>query len=179
MRRRAVAGFTLIELMIVVVIIGILAAVAIPVFLKYIRRSRTTEATSNIRLLWTASTAYYQAEHADATGQPLPHQFPVSNGWSPTEICGQQPGGKCNPTVAAPAWRTPTWTALRFTVDDPFAFQYQYTSGGADSTATFSIEARADLDADNTFSLYRRTGSITAENNVTGGAGLYIENDTE
>jgi prepilin-type N-terminal cleavage/methylation domain-containing protein len=42
--KKLMAGFTLVELMIVVVILGILAAVAIPAFSRYIKRSKTTEA---------------------------------------------------------------------------------------------------------------------------------------
>ena len=42
--KRLMAGFTLVELMIVVVILGILAAVAIPAFTRYVKRSKTSEA---------------------------------------------------------------------------------------------------------------------------------------
>ena len=172
-------GFTLIELMIVVAIIGILAAVAIPAFMKYIRRSKTVEATMNVRKLFDSSVSYYEAEHATSAGAILARQFPLTQGWSPATNCGTQPGGKCNPGTEATAWRTATWTALNFSVDDPFYYAYQYTGAGTDSSATFSAEARGDLDGDATYSLFRRSGSVTAENNVTGGAGLYMVNEIE
>jgi prepilin-type N-terminal cleavage/methylation domain-containing protein len=55
-------GFTLIELMIVIAIIGILAAIAIPQFSAYRMRSYNSKAQSDVRNLATAQEAYYVDE---------------------------------------------------------------------------------------------------------------------
>ena len=61
-RKKNQKGFTLIELMIVVAIIGILAAIAIPQFAKYRQRSFDSSAQSDLRNSKTDLEAYY-AEH--------------------------------------------------------------------------------------------------------------------
>lgn len=62
-------GFTMIELMVVVVIVAILAAIAIPLYGKYIKNSRTTEATGRVGEIFTAAKAWAQ-EHPDGSGNP-------------------------------------------------------------------------------------------------------------
>ena len=52
-------GFTLIEVLVVVIIIGILAMVAIPQFTKSIERSRGAEARAALRNIYTAEQAYF------------------------------------------------------------------------------------------------------------------------
>ena len=54
------SGFTLIEIMVVVVIIGILAAIAVPQYTEYVRRSQLAEAQSVLSDLRVQMEQYYQ-----------------------------------------------------------------------------------------------------------------------
>jgi len=59
LKERSQKGFTLVELMIVVAIIGILAAVAIPNFMKFQAKARQSEAKINLKAASTAAKAKY------------------------------------------------------------------------------------------------------------------------
>jgi type IV pilus assembly protein PilE len=57
---RHAAGFTLIELMIVVVIVAILAAIGIPSYADYVRRGKIAEATSNLSAMRVKLEQFFQ-----------------------------------------------------------------------------------------------------------------------
>jgi len=166
-------GFTLIELMIVVAILGILAAVAIPAFLKYIKRSKTSEATMNVRKLYDGSVSYFSSEHVDSDGEILEARFPDSSGPKPTVATIGATKVEVND------WDTDsTFEALQFSVADPLYYAYQYDSEGTENTSRFTTSAFGDLDGDGSYSTFVRFGSII-EMEVRGSSGLYIASELE
>ncbi len=65
-------GFTLIELMIVIAIIGILAAIAIPNFISYRKKSYNASAQVNLTQAYSTALAYYaQVKHGGVTNFTL------------------------------------------------------------------------------------------------------------
>ena len=182
-------GFTLIEMMIVVAIIGILASIAIPAFMKYIRRAKTTEAVMNLRKMFDSSVAYYEKDHVGRGGVPIAHQFPGANqglGPSPgVNPCCRDGKDKCPPAGHADApnpeaWDAPHWQALNFSVDDPHYFWYRYVSTGIRDNSRFTARASGNLNCNFTFSTFERVGGINPNTGgVIGGSGIFSVNPLE
>jgi type II secretory pathway pseudopilin PulG len=157
--------------MIVVAITGVLAAVAIPAYVKYTRRSYTVEAAMNLRVMYDGAVSYYVGEHSDSSGAILARQFPPSAPPTPTSI----PAGLKHTPVPT-EFETPEWMALSFAVRDPYWYQYSFNSSNSGTVGT--MLAQGDLDGDGLPSTFMRTCTGTTDG-VTGGTVMASTNEIE
>jgi len=148
-------GFTLIELMIVVAIVGILATVAIPAFMDYVKRSKRTEATLQLDKIGKNAKRTYgeTGSYPGGTAGPTPGK-PGGGG-----CCGGT-GAKPNHCAASPTAWTGVWRSLDFEIDEDSLFYYSY--GGA--AQSFTALAIGDLDCDGTEITYALQGALVNGN---------------
>lgn len=134
-------AFTLIELMIVVVIIGILAAIALPSYNSYIAKARSTEASLQIASIKIGQIASYEESSIDASGVAQPQRFVNVNDPRPTGVPAQ------SKTTVSWATASTLWQQVRFQTADALAFQYNTTATGTGTSSAATITADGDLKA--------------------------------
>jgi type IV pilus assembly protein PilA len=150
-------GFTLIELMIVVAIIGILAAIAIPNFLRYQLRAKFAELKTNVEAIYKSEESLRQSERVLCAGAPT----------GAFATIGPVP-------AAAPGAQKSLWapadiglaSAIDWNVQGSTYGQYQTATASVPATGVavcaapvigafgyaLSISARSDIDGDTVFS---------------------------
>jgi prepilin-type N-terminal cleavage/methylation domain-containing protein len=175
--QRLPRGFTLTELMIVVTLVGVLAAVGIASFRKQVASSKTTEAASVVQAIRGAEEAF-RAENQVYLNVSTPGSWYPSSGVGATVTTWEQ---KSHTDLAR-------WQRLGARVTQPVQFGYQVNAGrageklpalnidakstnlGTPTDAWYLIQARADYDKDNVFCNVL-ANSFTPE--------LYIEHEGE
>jgi len=165
--------------MIVVAIIGLLSAIAIPAFSRYVKKARTAEAVGHLNKEWAGSLSYYVTDHVAPGGAVLPREFPGPSGaWANASECACLPGQRC--PGGNPVWGSdPVWLSLMFSIPDAHQYMPGYSGSGEGLTALFTAYVKGDLDCDGTLAQFFRQGKVSSLGDPVGHFQPYILNELE
>jgi type IV pilus assembly protein PilA len=188
-----------VELMIVVAIIGVLAALAIYGVRRYLASSKTSEAKNTIGAIARGATAAFERESADAKtlaegseSTATIHQLCGSANQVPAT--GAPKGKKYQPNTAEgndyEKGDTLTgWKCLKFALTQPHYYSYMYTKDGqlaVNNTGSpcakdcYEAYAEGDLDGDGTKARFALTGQVnTGTGQLKKATQVFIENEFE
>jgi prepilin-type N-terminal cleavage/methylation domain-containing protein len=164
MKNKAQRGFTLIELMIVVAIIGILAAIAIPAFLEYINKSKKGEASLQLKSIETKVKTYFDEKS----------QFPANGGKLPAAA---DPEDVCMFAATPVATWVGGWADMGFHIPDRTRYAYTWAGGGTGTAAAGVATAENAANCSNavtasTLTMAALDMSVTSVYRCTNAAGV-------
>ena len=165
-------GFTLVELMIVVAIVGVLAVLAIYGVRKYIANSKTTEARNSLGQISKDAAVAFEKERGNSAIVPIagssgllrelcPSSNQVPSSGPPKSAKYQSAPVDWGTGAAATPAAIASWGCLKFSLEQPQYYQYQYVATDTTSaTGTYYATASGDLNGDGVFSEFRINGSV-------------------
>jgi type IV pilus assembly protein PilA len=160
-----------------------LAAIAIPAFVRYVKRSKTSEAGANLKALFTGAAAYYESEiwpQGVVTGGSAAastYCTPTNANFSTTNV------PTTNKTSLLWSNEDAGFGMLSFSPADPLYYNYRVQSAGSCGIAALSnvytFSAIGNLDGDAVSSLIEVQVGSNDENSLVRSGGLYMNNELE
>lgn len=190
-------GLSLIETSLLVAIVGVLLAVALPTFVRTVETSKTAEAAATLASLYRSSASYYATARQIAAEPPRAGDAneapPASVGSVAPETPAPAPhvafclAAAAGPTPAQPSPKpvavdflapaaagAATWRALGFTPTQPLRYRYSYLPtqpgchvGQPAAGHGFRVRAEGDLDGDGVLSSFERGATAVNAGEVT------------